>query len=579
VNARRHIWSALASFASLASCAAPRVPITAAASRAEVAAPASASASAPAPAPKRPSLDVRIAPFTEGELGMHVVITADSDVAMRAWSRSNSTLGSIDVIEVRDALGRVGISPTRAGWMLARAPEGPVTFRYDLHLRATERSPALAIFSDRFVAHGEALLILPEALDDVRVHTSIAIDGAPLHAAKAASSLGVGELRSAERPGRFLRHATFMAGSLGTAILDASEGHDEAAWLGYTAFDVRAVVGELAQARTGFADYFRSGYEVPMTYFVVGEARPLGHFRVAARAESVVLSVGAGEPWSAPLRVAVAQQMLHTWIGGVLWVGPADAEHEAEAAWFVDGVSRFLAVRLLRRFGLLSPGEARDAVVAALSEQATSPYGGQPNVRVAAQNDRTSRALLAARGALYAMRVDGEIRRASGGKRSIDDVLHALYARAREAGNALPASAWVDAVARELGAAAAPMHAKLIDEGAAVVLADDALGRCFRAAKTTYARFEIGFDDVRTEDDPMHRVAGVVAESAAARAGLRDGDILESSDAEGSDPDRPVKLRVSQAGVAREITYTPRGSAHAGTAFARVAGIADEACP
>jgi hypothetical protein len=279
-----------------------------------------------------PSLAVRLRPFTEGKLGLHVEVTATGEASkLGAWSRVDATVAELTHVEASDARGSVELRATGSRIDLARAPDGAVTLRYDIALRAGERPSALAVMTDRFVANGEPLLVLPDGIDDARVHVSITIDASQLHAARAASSLGVGDKRSAVRVGRFLRHSTFVAGSLGTAVFDAAEGHDEAAWLGYTAFDVRAVVGELAQVRTGFSDYFRSGHDTPMTYLVLAEARRVGSYRVSARAESVALTVGAGEPWTAPLRIAVAQQMLHTWIGGVLWLGAVDGPRAKRA--------------------------------------------------------------------------------------------------------------------------------------------------------------------------------------------------------------------------------------------------------
>ena len=64
------------------------------------------------------------------------------------------------------------------------------------------------------------------------------IDGSSLKAPRAASTAGVGVtiLRNLRLEG--LQHASFVGGSLYSAVFDA-EARDEAAWLGYTAFDPR----------------------------------------------------------------------------------------------------------------------------------------------------------------------------------------------------------------------------------------------------------------------------------------------------------------------------------------------------
>ncbi len=533
----------------------------------------------PSPGSLEPSIAVTLRPFAEGRLGLHVEVTATGDASkLRIWSRAATNVGEISHVEASDLRGRVDLTTTDARIDLARAPDGPATLRYDVALRAGERSSALTVMTDRFVANGEPVLVLPDALDDATVYVSITIDASELHAARAASSLGLGEKRSAVRIGRFLRHSTFVAGSLGTAIFDAAEGHDEAAWLGYTAFDMRAVAGELAQVRTGLADYFRAGYETPTTYIVLAETRRAGSFRVASRAESVVLAVGPREPWSAPLRIALAQQMLHTWIGGVLWLGPTEGAHVKESAWFTEGVTRFLAARLLRRFGTLSPTDTRDELVAEIAEQATSPYRREPTARLAARDDAAARTLLIARGAIYAWRLDAELRRATSGKRSIDDVMKSLYARAVETRRPLPISDFVAAVARDLGPRAQELHSALIDDGNDIVLRDDALGRCFRASQTAYTRFDLGFDEARTEDDPRRRVAGLTSDGPAARAGIREGDVIESVQLVAGDASKPATVKLSRDGRSQEIAYLPRGPSQRGPTWTRVADVPDEAC-
>jgi hypothetical protein len=49
-----------------------------------------------------------------------------------------------------------------------------------------------------------------------------------------------------ETSGAALRRAAFLGGPGGRAEFDAVEGHDESAWLGYPAFDPRAVSPEVA---------------------------------------------------------------------------------------------------------------------------------------------------------------------------------------------------------------------------------------------------------------------------------------------------------------------------------------------
>ena len=179
----------------------------------------------------------------------------------------------------------------------------------------------LLVQDDRFRGAGEKLIALPAAIEDKAMPVLLKIDGDALRADKAASSLGVGAIRRTTVRLRALRYASYLAGSLGAQVIDAVEGHDEGAWLGYTAFDPRPAVAELAQIRTAFAEMFKAQNMLPgapWTYLVMARARPIGSFSTTPRFESVLLQVGSGEPWSGALKLSMAQQLARRWIGDAI---------------------------------------------------------------------------------------------------------------------------------------------------------------------------------------------------------------------------------------------------------------------
>src|SRR6185503_20060148 len=234
---------------------------------------------------------------------------------------------------------------------------------------------------NRFQASGEALLLLPDGLDDRPVNASIRFDTAKYGVnedlgeivASPASSFGVGVAREVTALGRELRLGAYIAGRRGHALFEAPEGHDEAAWFGYTSFDPRPIAADVAAFRTAVRELFRDKSQAPMTLLIVADARQPGTFVASRRAQSVLVHVGVSEPWSGPVRIAVAAEVLHAWIGGRLWVGPDDPAHEREAYWFTEGVTRQLARDLLFRFGLITPAELLDELHGLAGVLATSP--------------------------------------------------------------------------------------------------------------------------------------------------------------------------------------------------------------
>src|SRR5436309_3488947 len=93
------------------------------------------------------------------------------------------------------------------------------------------------------------ITVSPEPSPDALVRVEADEIGTP-ELTFAASSFGLGPKVQATARGADLRDAFFLAGLLGRAKFHAPEGNDEAAWLGYTAFDPRPVVADMAGLRT-----------------------------------------------------------------------------------------------------------------------------------------------------------------------------------------------------------------------------------------------------------------------------------------------------------------------------------------
>lgn len=517
------------------------------------------------------------------------------------WTIAAPAPGSISSasIHARDSDGPIGVtasepekapSPgsgraaTPVSIQLARPPLGALRLTYTIAARpgSLSASPGVELDSDRFRASGEALLALPDAAADAPVQVALTLDITDLGDAPdlgAASSFGAGGTREVKVRGRDLRAAVFLAGHMGTAIFNAQEGHDEAAWLGYTTFDPRPIAADVASFRTAARQIFRDAESPPATLLIVADGRKPGGFVASRRAGGVLVHVGVGEPWSGAVRIAVAAEVLKTWIGERLWVGPAEPGREVEAYWFTEGVTRNVARDLLFRFGLISPGEMLDEMHGLAATIATSPHKAEPNAALAAQSRRPGVIpLLVARGALYAARVDALLRRKSGGKASLEDVLRALYAKSRAERGPLPVSAWVEAVSKELGPGEAGAFEAGIGKGAVEPLPDGALGPCFRAAPRRYEPFDLGFDDEATAASEKRGIAGLRAGGPAEKAGLRAGDVLIDASMTRGRSDVPVTLTIERGGERKTITYRPAGPAVSGPGWARKKDVPDDAC-
>jgi hypothetical protein len=545
-----------------------------------------------------PALAVLLRPAAVPAPIVHVEIDLDPRGAVNgtnlaAWRLASGAPDRIAHASARDTKGDISVQAKASGapgavdLTLDRPPTGAVHLAYDV--LAGDDAPddpfGLSVQEDRFRGAGEKLVALPASIEDTAMPVLLKIDGEPLRADKAASSLGVGAVRRQTIRPRALRYASFLAGSLGAQVIDAVEGHDEGAWLGYTMFDPRPVVAELAQMRTALAELFKAQSMLPgapWTYLIQARSRPIGSFTTTPRFESVLVQLGTVEPWAGPLRLSMAQQLTRRWIGDALRF-EAPAGHEAELGWFNDGVARYVATILLARLGLLNANDWREAIAGELSVLATSPYGTQGSAALAAMasKDPVARATLMARGALYAHRESAVLEARTKGEKRLENVLVDLLSQARnektDATKTLPVASWLETLGKEDPDAAKSFDA-LVTKGGPVTLPADALGPCFKAGTGEYVAFDPGFDVDATRIEKDGKVVGVRPDGPAAKAGLKNGDVLESMVAREDDANVPVKLVVTRGGQKVNITYVPRGAHGRGQTWTRVKGVGDEKC-
>ncbi|MDI3287987.1 hypothetical protein [Polyangium sp. 15x6] len=538
-----------------------------------------------------PGLDVTIRPVpSAAAIDVTLAFRGADAFPGRAFSIRTPDPKAFRMKEARDARGPIDARqdphPDHVTIELSRAPEGELRLAYSVESRVTPgKLPLLLSDPDRLEVTGDALL-LPDAARDLRLAVKLEIDLSPYGTLEsgasvsgAATSFGIGASREVNATADELRGAVMVTGRMGTAVFDTLEGHDEAAWFGYTAFDPRPVSADTAAFRTAAGELFGERSPIPQTFLIVPEPGPVGRFVAARRTRSVLLHVAVGEPWSGPLRIATSVEMLRAWVGERLWIGPEDPARQAEGAWFAEGVVRHLARDMLFRFGLVTPLEVADEVNGLESVIATSPRAKEGNAALAKSfREPGVVPLLVARGALYALHVDAAIRAKSGGQKSLQEVLRALYAKAKERRGPLPVSAWISALTAEIGPAEADVFAEAIERGGKLDLPDSALGPCFRRETRRYERYDLGFDEVATRAKTPPVLVGVRPDGPAAKAGLREGDELVEGLTSAGRSDVPVTIVVQRGDDRITAKYRPAGPSASGRGWSRRKDVPDEKC-
>ena len=466
---------------------------------------------------------------------------------------------------------------------LAREPRGPVRIRYQLEAASDVDSMepgTLAVDPTRMRLPG-SVLALPAELDPLGVHLRLSIDAATLQYSGVASSFGA---RPTDEPqhdlqarGREIRDAVYLGGVQGRALFDTTRAHDEAVWLGALSFDPRPVATDFAMFRQAAGEYLRARDPVPLTLVLSGDVRPTNQYIATTRASSIVLHLGAGQPYSGDLRITLATAYLQRWLGRMLWIGAADAELEATSFWFTEGVTRYLARELLFRMGYLRAAEYLAEINGLLAITATSKHRALGNRALSELAPETGRMpLIVARGALYASDVNARIR-AHEKSAELGDTIRQLLRDAIDKKSALPTTAWLQAVSRATGRDEQPAFDRWIEAGAPPKLPNNAFGKCFRATNKPYFPFELGFDGKASNRYPR-QIRGLVTGGTADRAGVQEGDEILRLRYRDKSSEIPVELRVKRGDKEHDFGYRPAGPPQRGQGFVRVPKIPDLQC-
>jgi hypothetical protein len=141
------------------------------------------------------------------------------------------------------------------------------------------------------------------------------------------------------------------------------------------------------------------------------------------------------------------------------------------------------------------------------------------------------------------------------------------------------AALWPQLLVRELGPPGTALHEAML-AGEVIVPESDDFGPCFKRTTKKVRRFELGFEPASLVGD-VKTIRGLRAGGEAAKAGLRDGDVVTyavAMDKIQGEQDTKLTLNVTRDGRRFPITYLPRGERVQVWQWQRVPGVADSDC-
>jgi hypothetical protein len=384
------------------------------------------------------------------------------------------------------------------------------------------------------------------------------------------TSFGEGDTRSPGPVDRLI--ATFiMAGPLGEFPRGKQESRFSGYWIGKPAFDAYEMLQWSQRAYEMVADFFGDTDPPAFRVFLRGNPYPGGGG--SALMNSFLLSFPDTEADVTELRETIAHETVHNWISSI--GGPPGT-----TLWFSEGMTVHYTRELLFRSGLFTAKEYLDSVNDTAANYYTNPLHDLPNEDIAAGfwKDARIRRLPYVRGSFYFADVDARIRERSDGERSLDDLVTEIIA-IRRSGQEVTADTWRRIVAEELGPAGAEDLDAMLN-GRLIVPPSVAFGACFERRAVPLRPFELGFDLESLTDQPRI-LSGLVVGSAAARAGLKNGDAILAPvplyDVQ-NEPDMTLTLELRRGNEEFGIEYLPRGEPVDGYQWFRRPGVSDTGC-
>ncbi|HEX3366331.1 hypothetical protein [Phenylobacterium sp.] len=484
-----------------------------------------------------------------------------------------------EALTARDAEGPIPLSqseepPTPQGvyrrWSVGRATVGDVIISFHAPPRhitaATNNGPLFDLREEAraFLGAGVGFMATPVRPGPWRVHLSWELPPGSV----GVWSLGEGIVDTVA-PSEVLAFSYYAAGPL-KRYPAAAGGHFSFYWASDPPFDP----ADLGQRVRALYDYMANFFDdKASSYRVFARGNPYLGTGGTSLAHSFMFGYHApSKPTADSLQLLVAHEMAHTW--------PAMQGEHGDTAWYSEGTAEYYSLALYWRAGAIP----LEKVIKTLNERAdayySNPYRGLTNPQVAEKfwSDPVAQTVPYGRGWLYLVQTDTEIRQASKGAHSLDDVVKELRRR-QVVGKPYGIAQWLELVSGEIGPAKAKAGYDHMVSGGLLTPLDAAFAPCLSVEPHPAKPFELGFARRSLNDDRV--VRDLVSGSAAEKAGVRDGDVIvEVSDVNKvrADETLPIVLTLRRDGSQQTVSYLPRGAAIGGYRWVRNTKAPDSVC-
>jgi hypothetical protein len=485
-------------------------------------------------------------------------------------------------LTARDDAGAIPLTqseepPTPQGtyrrWSVGRATQGDVTISFDAPPRrvtaATNNGPLFDLREEAgaFMGAGVGFLATPVRPGPWRVHLAWDLRQAP-PGSRGVWSYGDGAADTV-LPSEALEFSYYAGGALKRYPAEPGGRFGY-----YWATDPPFEPGDLAQRIQALYGSMSAFFgDTQSSYRVFARSNPYLGAGGTSLAHSFMFGYhAASKPTADSLQLLIAHEMAHTW--------PAMQGEHGDTAWYSEGTAEYYSLALSWRAHAIS----LDKVVQTLNERAdayyTNPFRALSNPEAAKRfwTDPIAQTVPYGRGWLYLIQTDAQIRAASKGARSLDDVVKELYRR-EAAKQPFGIPQWLELAGREIGTAQAKAGYDRMVSGHLLVPPRDAFAPCLALVRHDVRPIELGFARSSLNDERV--VRDLVPGSAADKAGIRNGDVITAMgdfDKVRRDETLPFTLTLRRNGSEVTLSYLPRGPAQEGWRWARNPKAPDSVC-
>lgn len=296
-----------------------------------------------------------------------------------------------------------------------RALHGQVSVQYTISPREYKQGhrcgPYFDFKTEKGGANASGLVLLPE-VKDYQGEISILWDGSEM----SEGCYGVnafGERNFTKIcPLDTIRTSYFAFGH----IHSITSGEFGFYWFGEPDFDVAAIAEYTQKLYAVMAPFF---HDTESVYRIFLRKDPYTHSGGTAQKRSYMCGFNDHEPVSVEAKKTIlAHEMVHNW-------PHLNDEPYGITTWYSEGAAEYYSIMLPLRAGLITKEHAQKEIQGWTDSYYTNPTRYMENLEAAAicWEDRRAQTLAYGRGAFFLANTDARIRRETGGRRSLDDVV------------------------------------------------------------------------------------------------------------------------------------------------------------